>query len=70
MLGPSFTINGKSVDFYLNTKTKQWHIGSITDPFHIVSKAKGEAIIKFLEALQERLSIKGKIEIKKEPYSV
>lgn len=67
MDGPSFTINGKYVDFYLNTKTKQWHIGSITDPFLILSKAKGEAVIKFLEALQERLGSKGKLEIKKAP---
>jgi len=53
MIGTSFKINGESLSFTLNTKTKQWHISRNYKEVLILSKAKGEAVIKFLEVLQE-----------------
>lgn len=64
----SFKINNKSVTFHLNTKSKQWHIGDYSDPIIILSKAKGDTVIKFLELMQERFSGR-KLEVKKTPHS-
>ena len=53
MDGPIFTINGDSLDFTLNTKTKQWHIKrNLHDTIMVLSKVKGDTVIKFLEILQ------------------
>ena len=53
MNGPNFTINGDSLEFYLDTKTKQWHIRkNHEDVILVITKAKGEAIIKFLDLLK------------------
>ena len=50
MIGPCFKINNVTIEFYLDTKTKQWKIGrNYTQPTLILSKAKGDAVIKFLE---------------------
>ena len=52
MNGPTFTINGDHLEFYLDTKTKQWHIRkNDLDTILILTKAKGDAVIKFLEQL-------------------
>ena len=51
MIGPEFKINNVIIEFYLDTKTKQWQIGrNFTQPTLILSKAKGDAVIKFLKA--------------------
>ncbi len=62
MIGPCFKINGESVAFYLNTKTKQWHIGGFVNPILKLSKVKGDTVIKFLELLQ----VDSELEIKKD----
>ncbi len=55
MIGPRFIINKKNLDFYLNTKTKQWHIGkTYANPLLKLSKVKGDTVIMFLELLQEQ----------------
>ena len=55
MNGPTFTINGDHLEFYLDTKTKQWHIRkNHIDNVLVFSKAKGDAVIKFLELLKEQ----------------
>ncbi|GAH62074.1 unnamed protein product [marine sediment metagenome] len=53
MIVHSFKINGDSLQFTLNTKTKQWHIKRNYKDMLILTKAKGEAVIKFLEVIQE-----------------
>ena len=52
MKGPIFTINGDSLDFTLNTKTKQWHIvRNLKDEILVLSKVKGDTVIKLFELL-------------------
>ena len=53
MIGPCFIINGDSLDFTLNTKTKQWHIKrNQNDTILVLSKIKGDTVIKLLELLK------------------
>ncbi|MHA1787101.1 MAG: hypothetical protein ACTSWU_02795 [Candidatus Thorarchaeota archaeon] len=56
MIDKSFTINGKTLDFYLNTKTWRYDIKLGYDQdsqIMQVTKAKGEAIMQFLTLLKE-----------------
>jgi len=54
MIGPTFKINSESLEFSLNTKTKQWHIRKNHDKtILILSKVKGDTVIKFLELLKK-----------------
>jgi len=46
------TINGKEYEFYLNNKTHQWHI-LIDGEYISYTKAKGQAIIDFLNRLPQ-----------------
>jgi hypothetical protein len=52
MKGPSFIINGDSLEFTFNTKTKQWHIRRNGAEFVVLSKVKGDTIITLLELLK------------------
>jgi len=52
MKGPSFIINGDSLEFTFNTKTKQWHIRRNGAEFVVLSKVKGDTVITILELLK------------------
>jgi len=52
MIGPEFKINNVIIEFYLDTKTKQWHIKKNQNEILILSKVKGDTVIKFLELLK------------------
>jgi hypothetical protein len=45
------TVNGKEYEFYLNNKTHRWIISGYGKEFDF-SKAKGQAIIDFLQGIQ------------------
>ena len=56
MIRVNFTINGDSLEFTLNTKTKQWHIKrNQDDTLLVLSKVKGDTVIKLLELLKKEI---------------
>jgi len=67
MYGANYKINGKQLHFILDTKTKRWSviIGYGKKSIFQVSRAKGYAIVEFLNVLVDVFGTN--LELKKGP---